>query len=190
MVSSLPIVEVTLRSLRGQFQLSDSLHTAHFLLLFAPSLLFWCAQALYSRAFYAAGDTFTPMVLGTCVAFGLYPLYWIMFQVGGSPGLVVASDLAIAMHIGALALLLHHKRLVMLSSMKWIELAKAAFAALLAGTVAYCTRESLHMIESPLALLIIVTVAFFSVATLTLALVKSDLLRNRAVDLLQSLMRR
>src|SRR6266702_3809360 len=60
MAAALPLIDLVYR--RGQFLFSDSQETALYFFWFALSLCFWAAQGLYSRAFYAAGNTFVPMV--------------------------------------------------------------------------------------------------------------------------------
>src|SRR5271167_4689480 len=62
-VAALPLIDLVYR--RGHFQFSDSLTTAIYFFWFSLSLAFWAAQALYARAFYAAGNTLTPMVAAT-----------------------------------------------------------------------------------------------------------------------------
>src|SRR5437773_3117541 len=60
MATALPLIDLVYR--RGHFSFSDSQHTALYFFWFSLSLAFWSAQALYSRAFYAAGNTLTPMI--------------------------------------------------------------------------------------------------------------------------------
>src|SRR5271167_2699439 len=62
-VASLPLLDLVYP--RGHFQFSDAQITAIYFFWFSLSLAFWAAQALYARAFYAAGNTLTPMVAAT-----------------------------------------------------------------------------------------------------------------------------
>jgi putative peptidoglycan lipid II flippase len=52
-------------------------------------------------------------------------------------GLAWASDIGIALNLLTLAVLLHYKRLVSLSELRWRELGKAAVAAAVAGGISF-----------------------------------------------------
>src|SRR4029453_13922681 len=60
-----PLVDLVYR--RGLFHIADSKLTALYFYCFSLSLLFWAAQGLYARAFYAAGATLTPVLAGTLI---------------------------------------------------------------------------------------------------------------------------
>ena len=77
--------------------------------LFAGSLCFWSAQAIYARAFYAAGNTFTPMAASTLITAVSIPVYWFLFHHMGVMGLAIASDCGILVQTLALAWLLHER---------------------------------------------------------------------------------
>ena len=74
----------------------------------------WSAQALYARAFYAAGDTLTPMVASTLIVVASLPMYSAMFRHFDIAGLAMASDLGILLHTVVMAWLLGRKKLVAL----------------------------------------------------------------------------
>jgi putative peptidoglycan lipid II flippase len=135
MASALPLVDLVYR--RGRFQFFDSQETSVFLFWFALSLPFWAAQALYARAFYAAGNTLTPMVAGTVVTLASLPVYSWMFSTLGVVGLAIASDLGIIAHTLVLAVLLDRRRLVPAGAMPWREISKALVTALVAGAAAF-----------------------------------------------------
>ena len=135
MASALPAVDLVYR--RGRFQFFDSQETSVFLFWFALSLPFWAAQALYARAFYAAGNTLTPMVAGTVVTLASLPMYSWMFDTLGVVGLAIASDIGIVAHTLVLAVLLDRRRLVPARVMPWREISKALATALVAGAAAY-----------------------------------------------------
>lgn len=99
-----PAVDLLFR--RGHFAVEQVAPTARFVALFAVAIPLWAMQGMIARAFYAAGDTLTPMVAGTLVSLTSLPLYWISSRAIGTIGLVVASDVAIAMHMAALLVLL------------------------------------------------------------------------------------
>ncbi len=135
MASALPLVDLVYR--RGRFQFFDSQETSVFFFWFALSLPFWAAQALYARAFYAAGNTLTPMVAGTVVTLLSLPVYSWMFDTMGIVGLAIASDLGIVAHTVVLAVLLDRRKLVPAAAMPWREISKALATALVAGAAAF-----------------------------------------------------
>ena len=73
MAAALPLIDLVYR--RGHFQFSDSQETALYFFWFALSLCFWSAQGLYSRAFYAAGNTLVPMVASSLITLASIPIY-------------------------------------------------------------------------------------------------------------------
>jgi putative peptidoglycan lipid II flippase len=139
MAAALPIVDLVYR--RGRFDLSDARQTSVFFFWFAISLALWSAQALYSRAFYAAGNTLAPMVAATVVTALSLPIYWELFHRFSTTGLAIASDLGIAANTLVLAVLLHRQRLVPLPDMPWGELGKAGLTAVVAGGLAFRVRS-------------------------------------------------
>ncbi|MHB8302739.1 MAG: murein biosynthesis integral membrane protein MurJ [Acidobacteriaceae bacterium] len=138
-----PAVELVLRG--GRFSHADVGQTALYFMLFAGSLCFWSAQAIYARAFYAAGNTFTPMAASTLITAASIPLYWLLFHRLGVSGLALASDCGIVVQTLALAGLLHYKRLVTWAGLEYGELARSLAAAVL-GFVAL--DAMLHILPS------------------------------------------
>lgn len=124
-----PIVDLLLRG--GAFSRTDARATAILFAVFTLSLPSWAAQSLYARAFFAAGDTRTPMLGGTAVMLLSIPLYWLLHRHLGVLGLAWASDLAILAQTLTLALLAHGRRLVPLFGLDAAELARSLAAALL-----------------------------------------------------------
>ncbi|MEO6829387.1 MAG: lipid II flippase MurJ, partial [Acidobacteriaceae bacterium] len=124
-----PAVDLVLRG--GSLQHRDVGAIALYMALFAGSLCFWSAQAIYARAFYATGDTFTPMAASTLIVAASLPLYWFLFHRMGVVGLAIASDCGIVIQTLALAWLLHFKRLVSWGGLEYGELARSLGAALL-----------------------------------------------------------
>jgi putative peptidoglycan lipid II flippase len=179
MAAALPVVDIIYRLLRGRFHFADSQQTATLLFFFAVSLVFWCAQGLYARAYYAAGDTLTPMIAGTIITGLSYPIYGALFHAFGIVGLTLASDTGIAIHTITLAVLLHRKGLVRAGTMPWGELAKAVGTAVFAGALAYRVGHVIPLHGSRLAdfaCLGLVTVTWAGAALLGLWITKSDLL--------------
>ena len=146
MATALPLIDILYR--RGRFQFSDSGETAIYFFWFAISLAFWSAQALYARAFYAAGDTLTPMIASSIITVASLPLYAALFRTLSVKGLTIASDLGIFANTVALALLLHRRKLVMTSALPWKELGKAAFTALFALALSYGVAQSIALTGS------------------------------------------
>jgi putative peptidoglycan lipid II flippase len=143
MAAALPLVDLVYR--RGRFQFFDSQETSIFFFWFALSLPFWAAQALYARAFYAAGNTMTPMVAGTVVTLASLPVYFWMFATLGVVGLAIASDVGITAHTLVLAVLLDRRRLVPAGAMPWRRISKALATALVAGAAAYGTSRAIAL---------------------------------------------
>ena len=112
---------------------ADARECAAYFAVFSVSLFLWSAQAIYARAFYAAGNTFIPMAAGTVVTLVSWPLYAALYHAHGAMGLAVASDLGIAVQTGAIALLLHQRRMVSLASLDYIELARCLTAGVVSG---------------------------------------------------------
>ena len=99
-----PAVDLLFR--RGHFAAAQVAPTAHYVMLFATAIPLWAMQAILARAFYATGDTLTPMVAGTIVAAASLPIYWVASRTLGVIGLVLASDVGIFLHTASLMLLL------------------------------------------------------------------------------------
>jgi putative peptidoglycan lipid II flippase len=135
MAAALPLIDLVYR--RGRFSFSDTQATAIYFFWFSLSLALWAAQALYARAFYAAGDTLTPMAAVTIITAASLPIYSILFHRFGVVGLAFASDIGIGMNLLALAGLLHYRKLVPLGRLRWGELGKSAAIAVIAGVVSF-----------------------------------------------------
>jgi putative peptidoglycan lipid II flippase len=133
MAAAFPLIDLVYR--RGRFMMSDTQTTAIYFFWFSLSLALWSAQGLYARAFYAAGDTLTPMVAVTVITSASLPVYSLLFHRYGVVGLAFGSDIGIGANLLALALLLHYRKLVSLRTLRWDELGKSALIAVAAGVV-------------------------------------------------------
>jgi putative peptidoglycan lipid II flippase len=133
--AAFPLVDLAFH--RGQFHLQDSISTGTYFAWFSLSLALWSAQALYARAFYASGNTLTPMVASTVIVVLSLPMYAAMFHRFGYVGLAMASDVGILMHTVVMAWLLDRRGLVPLKGLPWSELTKAFAAAVLAGAACF-----------------------------------------------------
>lgn len=179
MAAALPVIDLVYR--RGRFIFQDSQSTAIYFFWFSISLAFWSAQGLYARAFYAAGDTLTPMIAATALTIASLPLYSGLFHKFSVIGLAMASDFGIIANTLILAILLHRRGLVPISDMKWKELGKAALTAVLAGWLAYRVSNLVTLSGSRLADLkavLLVSITWAGGAAAGLWLFKSDLLRQ------------
>ena len=166
-----PLVTLVLRG--GALDSAAAHTTAVFFATFTLSLPLWSAQAIYARAFYGAGETRAPMVGGTLITLLSLPLYYVLHQLFGVPGLAWASNLAILLQTAMLALLANHRRLVPLRGLNFLELARAATAALLGLLAATLTLLLLPAFSSGPHLAALVALLagsaawlLFSVATL------------------------
>jgi putative peptidoglycan lipid II flippase len=135
MSAALPLIDLLYR--RGHFSFSDSRETAAYFFWFSLSLVFWSAQALYARGFYASGDTLTPMIASSLITAASIPLYAALLHKLSTVGLTIASDIGIAANCLAMALLLHRRNLVSFVQLQWKEIGKATVTALGAGLLSY-----------------------------------------------------
>ncbi|HZR28140.1 MAG TPA: murein biosynthesis integral membrane protein MurJ [Terriglobales bacterium] len=177
MAAALPFVDIVYR--RGKFTWDDSQQTALFFFWFALSLVFWSAQALYARAFYAAGNTLTPMLAGTVITAASLPMYAALFHSYLATGLTIASDLGIFAHTVTLAVLLHRKRLVSLDDMNWRELGKALLVSAMAGAASYFVGRAVNLNGSRMAdikALALVSLTWAGAAAAGLWITRSQLL--------------
>jgi putative peptidoglycan lipid II flippase len=132
---AVPLVELLF--LGRRFSAGDARECAGYFAIFSISLFLWSAQAIYSRAFYAAGNTFVPMAAGTVVTLVSWPFYSLLYHWQGAVGLAVASDLGIALQTGVIALLLHRRRMVSIASLDYAEMGRCLMGALIAAGVVW-----------------------------------------------------
>ena len=134
-VAALPLIDLVYR--RGHLHFSDSRITAVYFFWFSLSLAFWSAQGLYARAFYAAGNTLTPMIASTLITIASLPVYSALYQAFSTRGLVIASDIGIAANCIGVALLLQRRGLVPLGGLEWKEIGKALLISVASGILAW-----------------------------------------------------
>jgi len=148
MVVAGPLVEVVYQ--RGAFGSDDTARVVGLLAIFAWAVPAWVTQQVASRAFYARGDTWRPMLLATLFTLVAIPLYWQLGRRHGAAGLAAAG--VVAMTANALATLglarvLHgapRGRALAASTLRGVVIAAAAAAA---------TREVLRAAKLEHALL-------------------------------------
>jgi putative peptidoglycan lipid II flippase len=146
MAAAFPLIDLVYR--RGRFLVSDTQTTAIYFFWFSLSLALWSAQGLYARAFYAAGNTLTPMVAVSVITAASLPVYSMLFHKYGVIGLAWASDIGIGANLLALAFLLHYRKLVLLGTLRWGELGKSALTATVAGGISLEVARSVTPLVS------------------------------------------
>ena len=132
---ALPLVDLIF--VGGRFSAADAKECAIYFAVFAVSICLWSAQAIYARAFYAAGNTLLPMIAGTAVTLASLPIYAALYHAMGAIGLAVASDIGIAVQTCALAVLLHQRRMVSLASLDFAEMGRCLLAAVTSGAAVW-----------------------------------------------------
>lgn len=143
MALSRPAVDLVLRG--GALRRPEAATIAAYFALFSVSLCLWSAQAIYARAFYAAGDTLRPMVASTAVTILSVPVYLAMYRAYGGTGLVVASNIGILAQTLVLATMLHYAGMVRLGGLGWAEIGRSLAAACVAGAVSTAILHVIHM---------------------------------------------
>jgi putative peptidoglycan lipid II flippase len=182
MAAALPVIDLVYR--RGRFNFADAQTTALYFFWFSLSLILWSAQGLYARAFYAAGDTLTPMTAVSIVTVASLPVYATLFHSFGVVGLAWASDIGIGANLVVLALLLHRKKFVPLGGLRWGELGKAAIVAGIAGGISVRVARvvpltSVHTSRlADIAQLGLVSITWAAAVLLGLWLFRSELPRD------------
>jgi putative peptidoglycan lipid II flippase len=132
---AVPLVELLFVGRR--FSSGDARECAGYFAVFSISLFLWSAQAIYSRAFYAAGNTFVPMAAGTAITLVSWPIYALLYHWQGAMGLAFASDVGIALQTVIIALLLHQRRMVSLASLEYGEMGRCVIAGMAGGGVVW-----------------------------------------------------
>ena len=180
MAAAFPLIDLVYR--RGRFLVSDTQTTAVYFFWFSLSLALWSAQGLYARAFYAAGDTLTPMAAVTIITASSLPIYSWLFHSYGVVGLAWASDIGIGANLFALAWLLHYRKMVSLGTLRWDELAKCGVTAVVAGGISLEVAKGVAPYigshgsrVADLAQLVLITLTWGAAAAVGLWLLKSQL---------------
>ncbi len=183
MVAALPLIDLVYR--RGRFLFTDSQTSAVYFFWFSLSLILWSAQGLYARAFYAAGNTLTPMVAVTVITVVSLPIYSALFHSFGVVGLAWASDIGIGLNLVALAGLLHCRKLVRLGGLRWDELGKAFVTSVVAGAISFEVAKAVPITASgygrrvaDIMQLALVSLTWAAAAAAGLWLLRSELPRD------------
>lgn len=179
MPAALPLIDLAFR--RGRFNFQDSIETAVYFFWFSLALALWSAQAQYARAFYAAGDTITPMIASTIITAASLPVYSLMFHHLDVRGLAIASDIGILMHTVALAWLLNRRKLVPLRDLPQLELLKGIGTAVFAGLACYFVSKVIPIRGSRTAdvnSLFLISFTWLAAVALGLLVTRSQLIRE------------
>jgi putative peptidoglycan lipid II flippase len=188
--AALPLIDLVYR--RGHLHFADSQASAVYFFWFSLSLAFWSAQGLYARAFYAAGNTLTPMIASTVVTLASLPVYSLLYRALGARGLVIASDMGIAANCLTAAFLLHHRGLVPANRLEWKEIGKALVISIAAALISWKLAAIIKLSGSRIAdlkALALISIAWVSVIVIGLWLTKSKLpgdLRQRRPEAAQA----
>jgi len=84
-----PVVAVVYQ--RGQFSVWDTVRVTELLRIFALAVPAWTVQQIAVRPFFARGDTWRPMLIGSAVALVAIPLYLQLGRDHGAPGIAAAG---------------------------------------------------------------------------------------------------
>jgi putative peptidoglycan lipid II flippase len=122
----------------GRFSVADANLCSAYFTVFSGTMFLWGAQAIYARAFYAAGQTMAPAVASTVVTVVSFPVYAVLFHSMGTMGLAVASNIGIALQTITIAVLLHKRRMVSLASLDYGELGRCLLSGVVAGVAVWC----------------------------------------------------
>jgi len=87
---------VTLVYQHGAFTPADTARVAQLLALFCLAVPAWIGQQIAVRPFYARGDTWRPMLLGTVIAAAAIPLYLTSARHFGAVGIAAAGVLGMS----------------------------------------------------------------------------------------------
>lgn len=130
-----PAVELVMTG--GRLSAANAGECAFYFAVFSISMFLWSAQAIYARAFYAAGNTLEPMIASTIVVVAVLPLYSALYSNMGATGLAIASDIGIALQTCTIAVLLHRRRMVSLASLDYMEMGRCLLAGVAGGLIVW-----------------------------------------------------
>lgn len=95
--------------LHGAFTAEDAAKVSALVAILSIAVPAWIIQQISVRAFYARGDTWRPMILGTILSVAVIPLYLFLSNQRGAAGIAEAG--VIAMTLNAVATLLYARYL-------------------------------------------------------------------------------
>ena len=182
-----PLVTIVYR--RGAFDAAAAERVVATLRIFAFAVPAWIAQQIAVRPFYARGDTWRPMLLGTAVAAAAIPLYLRLSELGPT-GLAAAG--AIAISLNSVATLLLARRVhgaPHLGELSW-SIARVLAAAVLAAAAAEFVRPGGAGLGGAFVDLALGGGVFLGVATAGVLVFADAAARDAWLGLLRGLVRR
>jgi putative peptidoglycan lipid II flippase len=117
----------------GAFTAADTATVAAILSVLALAVPAWIGQQIAVRAFYARGDTWRPMLLGTVVAAAAIPLYLVLGEQLGVLGLAAAGFLGMTVNACATIALARRLHGAPPLAVLFTSTARAAVVAVAAG---------------------------------------------------------
>jgi putative peptidoglycan lipid II flippase len=136
LLEAIALPAVRLAYQRRAFTSANSEETAIFFSIFMLSLVCWIAQGIYSRAIYATGNTFAPMVQSSLITVASVPVYYYFQKWYGVVGLAWASNFAILLQTVSLAMLLRWKDMLQIDRNRWLEILRSIVAGVIAWAAA------------------------------------------------------
>ncbi len=94
---------------RGKFSGGDTATTAMILRILAISIVFWTVQMVSVRAFYAAKNTLTPVILMTSATALSIPIYYLLSQQYGVAGLAYGSCIGMGLQCSSIVVFYHRQ---------------------------------------------------------------------------------
>ncbi len=183
-----PLVELVYH--RGAFNPEDAARVTGLLMIFSAAVPAWVAQQIAVRGFYARGQTWRPMLLGTGFALAAIPVYLGFGRRFGVDGLAAAG--VVAMTGNALATLLYARWLH--GGPPLAPIAGSALRALaiagVAGVAAHAATGDRQGMLGAMADLAIGGCGFLAVSGLGVALLGDAALRNSVAGLVRRFRRR
>ena len=125
---------------RGQYSATDTSATASALVFLSLGIVFWAAQALVARGFYALQDTWTPMIISTIIAALSIPVYLWLGQLLDHRGLAIATTIGM-LSTSVVTLIALRRRLPLALGALGISITRSVVATLagLCGGLAHTT---------------------------------------------------
>ncbi len=135
---------------RGEFTAFDASQTASALFFYGLGTPAFVLQQLYSRAFFARGDTKTPMrfaliSVAVNIAFGI-----VLFNLVGVKGIAAATALSSWLNVGQMAFTLWRKGHYGPSGQTWSRVTRILLASVGMGLVLAAASHWRPLIEAPL----------------------------------------
>ena len=194
LLEALALPAVRLVYQRRLFTSANSEVTSLFFSIFMLSLAFWIGQGIYSRAIYATGNTFAPMIQSTLITVASVPVYYYFQKWYGVVGLAWASNAAILMQTISLAILLRWKGLLQINRERWLEILRSIAAGVVAWGAArlvlrYITPAKYHMLTE-IAVVCVTSLAWLGVVAVLSHVLRLHQIKSEAAQGWEKLRRR